>query len=61
MDKDTDGSPVSRLDLILLIQAYNRRELTLDEFLRLSREWAEAMLRQQPARDLCKSPPESPR
>jgi hypothetical protein len=43
MDEQLDNEPVNRLDLLLLIQAYNRHELSLDEFLRLSKAWAEAM------------------
>ncbi len=49
-DKTTglpDEQPVNRLDLLFIIRAYNREEISLDEWLRLSRAWAEAMLRQR--------------
>jgi hypothetical protein len=42
---DTKEPPVNRLDLLLLIQACNRRQLSLEEILRLSLEWVEAMRR----------------
>ena len=45
---DQTTEPVNRLDLLFLIQAYNRHEISLDEFLRLSRAWAEAMLERHP-------------
>jgi hypothetical protein len=43
---ENQDQPVTRLDLILLFQAYNRKEISFDEFIRLTREWAEAMQRQ---------------
>ncbi len=42
METENDR-PVSRLEFLFLIQAENRRELYLDEFLLLSRIWAEAI------------------
>jgi hypothetical protein len=51
-DKTTgraDGPLVSPLDILLLIRSYNRREISYDEWLRLSRAWAEAMVRQYSA------------
>ena len=48
-DKTTgraDERPVNPLDILLLIRSYNRREISYDEWLRLSRAWAEAMVRQ---------------
>ena len=42
----TDNIPVNPLDILLLIRSYNRREISYDEWLRLSRAWAEAMVRQ---------------
>ena len=41
-----ENKPVNRLDLILIFQAYNKKEISFDEFIRLTREWAEAMQRQ---------------
>ena len=38
--------PVSTYGLLYLIRAYNRKEITLEEWLVLSREWAERMKRQ---------------
>jgi len=38
---------VSSYGLLYITQAYNRKEITLDEWLRLSREWAERILRQE--------------
>jgi hypothetical protein len=38
-----DQHLVSRLDLLFTIRAYNRGEITLEEWLRLSRVWAEAI------------------
>jgi hypothetical protein len=51
-----DEQPVNRLDLIFLIQAYNRGELSLDEFIEQSKAWAEAMLQRQEAADLYITP-----
>lgn len=61
MEKDTDRQPVARLDLLFLIQAYNREEISLDEFIRLSKQWAEAMMQRLEAGDLCKNPEHPPR
>ena len=33
--------------LLYITQAYNRKEITFNEWLRLSREWAERILRQE--------------
>ncbi|MFL5658983.1 MAG: hypothetical protein ACJ8CB_32975 [Ktedonobacteraceae bacterium] len=46
MDEQTTGPTVSRLDLLFLTRAYNRHEITLTEWMRLSKAWAEAMERQ---------------
>ena len=45
-DNTERDRPVNRLDLLFLIGAYNRREISLEEFIRLSREWAEAIIGQ---------------
>lgn len=41
-----DQRPVSRLDLLYITQAYNRREISFEEWLRLTKEWAERVIRQ---------------
>ncbi len=47
MDKDTeDERPVNRHDLLFLTKAYNRHELSLEEWLAATKAWAEAMVRQ---------------
>lgn len=38
--------PVVSYGLILITRAYNRREITFDEWLRQSREWAERVIGQ---------------
>jgi len=43
---DDQPTDVSGLDLLYLIRAYNRREISLEEWIRLTRAWAEAMGRQ---------------
>ena len=45
MTEPLDASAMSRLDLLFLTQAYNRGELSLEQWLQLSKEWAEAMQR----------------
>lgn len=45
-ERTDDQRPVSRLDLLYITQAYNRREISFEEWLRLSREWAERVIRQ---------------
>ena len=50
MNEQTRGQadsqrPVSRLDLLYITQAYNRREISFDEWLRLTKEWAERVIR----------------
>jgi hypothetical protein len=42
----TDDAPVPSYGLLYITRAYNRREITLEEWMRLSRAWAEAMERQ---------------
>ena len=50
MDEQTNGhapeQPVSRLELLFLTRAYNRHELTFEEWLAATKAWAEAMVRQ---------------
>ena len=38
--------PVPSFGLLYITQAYNRKEITLEEWLRLALAWAEALLRQ---------------
>lgn len=38
--------PPASYELLYLIQAYNQKEITFEEWLKLSREWAERMLQQ---------------
>jgi hypothetical protein len=40
-----DEQPVGALDILLLIRSYNRKEINYGEWLRLSRTWAEAVVR----------------
>ena len=54
MDEQLDNEPVNRLDLLLLIQAYNRHELSLDEFLRLSKAWGKLCNRSMQLRRVLK-------
>jgi hypothetical protein len=42
----TDEPPVNRLEILFLIRSYNRKEISYEEWLCLSRAWAEAMMRQ---------------
>ncbi len=42
----TDEQPVNRLDILFLIRAYNRHEITLEEWLRQTKAWAEAVINQ---------------
>jgi len=46
MDEQTTRPTVSRLDLLFLTRAYNRHEISLEEWMRLTKDWAEAMERQ---------------
>lgn len=45
-EKPSDKPPSSH-ELLLLIQAHNRKEITTEQWLKLSREWAERMLRRR--------------
>lgn len=40
-----DSPSVSSIDLLMLTRAYNRKEITFEEWLLLTKEWAEAMQR----------------
>jgi hypothetical protein len=46
--------PVNRLDLLFSIRAYNRKEISLEECLRRSVAWAQAVIDQY-------GPPDAPR
>jgi hypothetical protein len=50
MDEQTNGHeselPVSTLELLFLTRAYSRGEISYEEWLERSRQWAEAMIRQ---------------
>src|SRR5712692_2957555 len=58
MTEPTDSQEqVGRLDLLLLVRSYNRREISYEESLRLSRAWAEAVISHcRPTDDLTKLP-----
>lgn len=45
-EQGADEPPVASYGLLYITRAYNRREITLDEWLRQSREWAEQIIRQ---------------
>jgi len=49
-DKTNATAAVSRLDLLFITRAYNRQEITLAEWIQLSKAWAEAMVRQHSER-----------
>lgn len=46
MDDQPDSTEPGQHDLFLLTQAYNRGEISLDEWIKRTREWAEAVLAQ---------------
>lgn len=50
MDNQSDSQQPGRLTFLLLTQAYNRNEISFDEWLKLTREWAEAVIAR------CKTP-----
>lgn len=52
---DTTKEP-GRYDLFLLTQAYNRGEISLEEWMQRTRAWAEAVI----ARSRSQSKPEAP-
>lgn len=37
---------ISSIDLLLITRAYNRKEISFDEWLKRSKEWAEGVIRQ---------------
>lgn len=39
--------PIGRLDLFYITRAYNQGEITLEEWIRQSRAWAEAVIARQ--------------
>ena len=41
-----ETQPVASYGLLYITQAYNRHEITLDEWMKLSREWAEKIIQQ---------------
>jgi hypothetical protein len=43
---DTDTTPVAPYNLLYITRAYNRKEITFEQWLSQSREWAERMIRQ---------------
>ena len=43
---ETNKPPASFITLLHLTRAYNRKEISFDEWLRLTREWAEAIIQQ---------------
>ena len=48
MNEDIENQrPVNRLDLLFLIGAYNRGEITFEEWLKQTKAWAEKTIEQQ--------------
>ncbi len=45
--EEANVRPAAAYELVYIIQAYNGREITFEEWLKLAREWAERMLRQR--------------
>lgn len=43
---DEDTTPVAPYNLLYITRAYNRREITFEQWLRLTKEWAERMIQQ---------------
>jgi hypothetical protein len=43
---DTNDTPVAPYTLLYINRAYNRKEITFKEWLRLTKEWAERMIKQ---------------
>ena len=48
---EQEEQPEASYGLLYLTRAYNRGELSLDEWLALSREWAERIIRQAAVRE----------
>ena len=44
--KAASSEKVAPYDLLFITRAYNRKEITFEEWLRLSKEWAEQILQQ---------------
>jgi hypothetical protein len=44
-EKKPEVETVASYDLLYITRAYNRKEISFDEWLRLSREWAERVIR----------------
>lgn len=44
--KESEKDTVTSYDLLYITRAYNRKEISFDEWLRLSKEWAERIIRQ---------------
>ena len=43
---DANTASAAPCDLLYITRAYNRREITFDQWLRLTKEWAERMIQQ---------------
>jgi hypothetical protein len=43
---DESTEPVAPYNLLYITRAYNNREISFDEWLRLTKEWAERMIQQ---------------
>ncbi len=43
-NEKNEPTPPGRYDLFFLTRAHNRGEIDLDEWMRLTREWAEAVI-----------------
>lgn len=41
---ETDDTLVASYDLLCITRAYNRKEITFEEWLKLTKEWAEQMI-----------------
>ncbi len=43
---DENTTPVAPYSLLYITMAYNRKEITFEQWLRLTKEWAERMIQQ---------------
>ncbi|HVB25220.1 MAG TPA: hypothetical protein VNG51_25005 [Ktedonobacteraceae bacterium] len=43
---DEKTTPAASYGLLYITRAYNRKEITFDQWLRLTKEWAERMIQQ---------------
>lgn len=50
-EQAADEPPVASYGLLYITRAYNRKEITFDEWLAQSQAWAEAIIRQHRKKD----------